>query len=195
MEKTLKNAVAAFAQAWQQAMGRAVTVALLVFALLNLGGCYTGQTPATKSQQAQHHTLGKPGANVSLLSREPILLDALGEHSLVLRLRSSSFPGRMNLRIAADEGITLLSAAEQSIELTQAGEYELPVQLVAAQAGRHYLRLHVELNSDGKSEKRVLAAIVQVGKSAPPSVQKTSPALGDDVIALPAQEQVSPRSE
>lgn len=136
----------------------------------------------------------KPGASVSIRNTQPIVLNSVGLHDIELVLHSPSYPGSISVSATASKGMGIVStAAPVLFPLTEKGEYRLPMSVNIEQEGRHYIRLNVGVTSNDITEKRVISAIVQVG-SVHPKLQKTAPvADSDEVISLPAQEQVSPQ--
>jgi hypothetical protein len=178
----------------------------LMLALLFLIGCHSGSdSPSSISQPdisqpgisqsiaSKSHITGKPGANVSIKNEQPIVLNSLGQQSIELLLHSADYPGVMSVSLSASSGVTLMDTTKPVVfSLEEKGEYRLPISLNIEQKGRHYVRLHIAVTTNGITEKRVIAAIIQVGETHT-KLQKVAPAAAsEDVISLPAQERVSP---
>lgn len=165
----------------------------LAFSLLQ--ACYSGNASQTTNEKKQPvQVTPKPGATVNIRNSQPILLDAVGEQNVVIILHSPSYPGAMSVSVAASDGVSIVSELAPLVyQLTETGEYRVPLKLNVEREGRHYVRLNVSVTSNGLSEKRVVSAILQVG-AARTKLQKAVPAgTSDAVISLPAQERVSPR--
>jgi|SRR5690606_24721364 len=178
----------------------------LVLVLLFLIGCHSGsdspsgisqpdisQPGISQSIPSKFHITGKPGANVSIKNEQPIVLHSLGQQSIELLLHSADYPGVMSVSLSASSGVTLMDTTQPVVfSLEEKGEYRLPISLNIEQEGRHYVRLHIAVTTNGITEKRVIAAIIQVGETHT-KLQKVAPAAAsEDVISLPAQERVSP---
>lgn len=150
-----------------------------------------------KKDLQKTHSLVKPGAAVKLKSTEPIYFTAPGvyEHSLVLV--SPSYPGKMTVEVSASEGANIVSPTRHfEFELHADGEYQLPLTLDVSNYGRYYVQLHVTVDTEGSSEARVIAAILQVGDSAVKTQKAAATSAikeNDTIILLPAQETISPR--
>lgn len=173
----------------------------IVGGVLLLQACYSGATSSasdvvnTHAQTSRlHKGTAKPGASVIVANVQPILLNTVGVHHMVLVLRSQDYPGEMQVTLASGDGVTFLSSTQPALfPLTESGEYHLPVSVNIEQEGRQYLRLNVRVSSGDITEQRAVSVILQVGEVRP-KLQKTGSAnASDTVISLPAQEHVSPQ--
>lgn len=145
----------------------------------------------------QNHSLGKPGAAVSLHSAQPLAASTPGVYEYSLQLMSPVRDGKMTVDVSVSDGITIVSSARHfEFELQEGGVYRVPLTINASLEGRFYIQLHVSINTDGQSSTRVIAAILQVGEpavKARKAAAKNTAKDTNEVISLPAQETISPR--
>lgn len=143
----------------------------------------------------QNHSLGKPGAAVSLSNARPLTASTPGVYEYSLQLVSPVHDGKMVVDVSVSDGITIVSPERHfEFALHEMGEYRVPLTLNVSTIGRFYIQLHVSINTDEQSSSRVIAAILQVGE---PTVKAQKAAAKNtdtnEVILLPAQETISPR--
>ncbi|MDO8343095.1 MAG: hypothetical protein Q7T48_07855 [Cellvibrio sp.] len=145
----------------------------------------------------QNHSLGKPGAAVSLHSAQPLVASTPGVYEYSLQLMSPVRDGKMTVDVSVSDGITIVSSSRHFVfELQEGGAYRVPLTINASVEGRFYIQLHVSISTDGQSSSRVIAAILQVGEpavKAQKAAAKNAAKDSNEVISLPAQETISPR--
>ena len=151
----------------------------------------------TRDKKSIHPSIGKPGAAVSLRNSQPLQLPATGVQDVVVQLMSPVYQGVMHVSVSSNEDIAIVSAQKEfEFTLVEQGDYQLPLTLNIATAGRHYLHLQVVINTKEQTQARAIAVIVQVGEPVL-KTQKTdferAAEVGEQVISLPAQETISPR--
>lgn len=144
-----------------------------------------------------HH--GKPGAQVKLVNNQVYKLEADVEKTLVLKLITSYSHGEMHIRLSASEGLVLQEAAEKiSFVLGQGEIYEIPLNISATIAGRHYVHLHIDVSAGNRKVFKSISAIIQAQTASeePRLLRGAQKAgangnnSGDEVISLPAQEEI-----
>ncbi len=170
---------------------------ILFFSLIIMltQACYSGnRSPDSDSNRSPVHTLGKPGASVSISNTQPIGLAALGMQDLTLILDAPAAFEELSVRVAPSDGLSILSPIDLVTFLpASTGKYNLPLSLNIKHEGRHYVRLYVELVSANRRSQRVVSAIIQVGSPVTKQQKTVLERNADGVISLPAQEQVIPK--
>lgn len=181
-------------------MNKSRLLAVLILSSAIVSACQQkqGQTaadvaagPDTYSQPAKQ---AKPGAQVSLVSGNSVALAADKVASVDILLSAQVGNGTLHVKLTPGEGLQLRSAKD-SYDFTPSenGQYALNTDLYAATNGRYYLNVNATIKTGEVSSFRSLALIVQVG--ALPAVEESSTAMqkramGENVISLPAQEQI-----
>lgn len=143
------------------------------------------------------HSLGKPGAAVSLKSSVPFYVASPGVYEYSLQLESSVATGRMTVDVATGDGILLVSPTQRfEFELDGRREYQIPLSIKVDTLGRFYIQCYVSVTGADQSSSRVLAAIVQVGPAEVKAQKATATSVGKEsekLVVFPAQETVAPR--
>jgi len=142
---------------------------------------------------------GKPGAQVMLVDNQVYRLEIGVEKTLNLKLISAYSQGEMQVRISASEGLALQQAAEKiSFMLEEGKVYEIPLQISAMIAGRHYVHLHIDVTVGNRKMFKSVSAIIQAQSAfeEPRLLRGAQKAgvnennTGEEVISLPAQEKI-----
>ena len=131
--------------------------ALLIPALFAVVAC-AGEPQAERSRSAQPQpgepapvTRGSlsPSAPVQLRYRQPEQAPAGVPLAIELQLTTPLKQGELLVEVAKYTGVTLLSAASQSVELTgQTQPIRLPLELVPETGGERYLVLLVSVRTE-----------------------------------------------
>lgn len=176
-------------------MFKKIPTILFLFALgLVTQACYSGNpSKGAESKATRVHSPGKPGASVNIRNPQPIKFDSPGMQDFELVLQVPGTPDEISMHLSSSDGVDLLSPIGLiTFPVAAEGEYRLPLSLNTKREGRHYVHLHVDLLTNGNAERRVVSAIIQVGRTGA-KLQKAAPeSHSDGVITLPAQERVSP---
>lgn len=178
-------------------MNKSLLLAVLLLSSSILPACQQKQDQAATGPavSSQHAKQAKPGAQVSLASANSVTLNAGSLASVDILLGAQVGDGTLHVELTPSEGLQL-RGAKNSYEFTRSenGQYALKADLYAEANGRYYLNLNTTVRTGDASSFRSLALIVQVGslpaiEDALPGLQKK--AAGENVISLPAQEQIS----
>ncbi len=135
----------------------------------------------------------KPGADVRLLDHQPAQVEPGEVADITLALTSGASSGTLTVRVAAVEGLTLLSADSFVFPLDGRQAYRLPLQVQTSEPGRYYLNLYITLDDDRGLSTRALSAIVQAGaarESRPGVAAKAEPEEAAARVRLPARETI-----
>jgi hypothetical protein len=134
----------------------------------------------------------KPGASVTILNQQPIILHSVGLHDLEIVLHSPGSHGELSVAATSSKGIRITSMVNPMVfPMTEGGEYRLPISINIQHEGRHYIHLNVSVTVNNIIQKRAISVILQAGKTQF-TLQKAMPTDNSDtVIELPAQEKVS----
>lgn len=150
-----------------------------------------GQAAAASSLEGNRPA--KPGAQVSLASDKLVILAADKATTIDILLSAQLEDGVMHLELNPGDGLQLRETkVSYDFVGTQAGLYPVKANLYAAAEGRYYLNLNTTISKGGESLSRSLAIIVQVGPftAAAGEAAMQKMAAEEDVISLPAQEQI-----
>lgn len=177
-----------------------IYVLLIIFLALTGAACNLG-VQASSAVPDEHSGVhqGKPGAQITLVNNQVYRLEIGVEQILVLKLMTPYSQGEMDIRVSSSEGLVVQEPTEKlSFTLEHAETYEIPVKTSAQIAGRHYVHLHIDVTVGDRKMFKSISAIVQTetaseeprllrGMQKAGSDENTS---GDDVISLPAQEEI-----
>lgn len=196
-------------------MGRVFFGISFVSAMLLLQACYSGnvsqpndktqniassQTAGVSSSDFQKYTqlpnsqkkTTKPGASVTILNEQPIILKSVGLYDLEIVLHSPGSHGELSVNATSSKGMSITSMVDpMSFPMTDRGEYRLPISINVQHEGRHYIHLNVSVTVNEITQKRAISVILQTGTTQSKLKKSSPPENSDAVIELPAQESVS----
>lgn len=135
----------------------------------------------------------KPGADISIVSREFVGLNPGEIKDFSVDLLAADQTGQLTIELQPEKGLQLLSGQQHFVfNLADSSAITLPVQLRAAQAGSWVLNVIATItDAEGHASSRALALIVQVGNLMNTSGQQkgqSSKTAEGDVVVMPATE-------
>ncbi len=174
-------------------LSSAIKFGLVALAIIALLSCKEKPVADTMNapEPVQATKTTKPGAAIKLVSNSLIAITAneLAHTEIVLETVESH--GELVVDFSSSQGLSLKNInTPQTIKFNGAIPIKIPVSLIASANGRYYLNMHIRLTGNDAILVRNLAVIVQVGPVVEKSV-KLQKTIGENVIALPAQETIS----
>lgn len=161
----------------------------MFFVLLGVVSLLTACEASPVVEPAITSAYQKPGARVALQNPSEIVVDSVGDHTMLIALTSAHNEGVMTVRVSASDGLTLMSDDHYRFDKAIDLDYRIPVNIRAISQGRHYLYFQVDVYDGGKTYTRQLGLAVQVGESQ--RVLQKSTTQGSLNI-LPSEERVGP---
>ena len=149
------------------------------------------ETMEKKSAGPHKAQRGKPGADVSLTANVIHRLEPGEDGDVVVELSAPHQDGEMTVTLAASEGLHIVDGGlNYTFALSGENSYNLPLRVMATEAGRYYIHLQVVVTQQGRQRARALAVIVQVGPESVINNRLQKADSSEAVIPLPAQESI-----